>query len=499
MPAETVVTKMIQENIRKIQTTVWLKNNGALKEAEIQLNRIDGKPDYVHMYVKTVPGTYVDCQRCCPDNCPSDLAAAFEHIPSLIGKDQEVLMESLLVQTTGKQSAFPSAYDPLPTAHELYVLVATAWHEVLAPEQSFSPPSKEADPAKCRQQELEKYLRPLLSQGVVGVQIWNAALEKVHHQQSLSFNNTNLTGMHLNGIHLTTRLEFKSSKFDGATLQDARMYCDLTKTSFVGANLENATICVIQASGANFTGAHLQGASLTGNFRNAIFKDADLTNSNLASTNLRGVDLTVCKSISGADFNEAMYDEKTKLPEHFPQWKTLVWKGKSPDPYKAHYKETAAKLSSVDLAGLIKHLEDLDQGRLKNALSMLKKDRFQLFSLVDADGVTGVVKSQTDDELFYSCRLSKDGTFACCTQKLNACGGLRGAVCKHILVLLIGLVKAGQLDATDAARWMLCSVVEKPVLDKELMSDVFLKYKGVESGQIDWRPTETLPEDYFAF
>jgi len=31
------------------------------------------------------------------------------------------------------------------------------------------------------------------------------------------------------------------------------------------------------------------------------------------------------------------------------------------------------------------------------------------------------------------------------------------------------------------------------------MSQTFLKYKGAEAGEIDWRPTETVPEDYYAF
>jgi hypothetical protein len=39
----------------------------------------------------------------------------------------------------------------------------------------------------------------------------------------------------------------------------------------------------------------------------------------------------------------------------------------------------------------------------------------------------------------------------------------------------------------------------KPVLDKEMLSATFIKYKGMEAGEIDWRPSETVPEDYYAF
>ena len=36
------------------------------------------------------------------------------------------------------------------------------------------------------------------------------------------------------------------------------------------------------------------------------------------------------------------------------------------------------------------------------------------------------------------------------------------------------------------------------MLDKDSMSATFIKYKGAEAGEVDWRPTETIPEDYFA-
>ena len=30
------------------------------------------------------------------------------------------------------------------------------------------------------------------------------------------------------------------------------------------------------------------------------------------------------------------------------------------------------------------------------------------------------------------------------------------------------------------------------------MAATFLKYKGAEAGEIDWRPTESVPEDFYA-
>jgi hypothetical protein len=154
---------------------------------------------------------------------------------------------------------------------------------------------------------------------------------------------------------------------------------------------------------------------------------------------------------------------------------------------------------AVDLPALIEKLNrSVEMQRMKKATSMLKADRFQLFAEVDDAHLVGVVKSQTDSDLFYSCRLDSAGEFACCTQNLNVCGGLRGALCKHLLVLVIGLVQSGQLDAALADAWASASRKKKPVLDKDAMSQAFIRYKGAQAGEVDWRPTETMPEDYYA-
>ncbi len=139
-----------------------------------------------------------------------------------------------------------------------------------------------------------------------------------------------------------------------------------------------------------------------------------------------------------------------------------------------------------------------ERPRLKKALKMLKAESFQLYSEVEDDEVRGVVKSQTNPDLVYSCQLSSAGDFSCCTQNLYACGGLRGMLCKHLLVLLIGLVRGGELERKDVLAWMRSSRRRRPELDKDRQSDILLRYKGVEAGEVDWRPTETVPEDYFA-
>ncbi len=140
-----------------------------------------------------------------------------------------------------------------------------------------------------------------------------------------------------------------------------------------------------------------------------------------------------------------------------------------------------------------------DERRLAKALDMLKKEGFQLFHDVGEDAIAGVVRSQSDAELVYACRLGANGDVSCCTQKLNVCGGLRGEACKHVLVLLIGLAQAGLIEAPKVDLWLAAGLGRKPVLDREQMSEVLLRYRGAESGEVDWRPTTTLPEDFYAY
>lgn len=159
--------------------------------------------------------------------------------------------------------------------------------------------------------------------------------------------------------------------------------------------------------------------------------------------------------------------------------------------------KTVGKVS--DTASFLKALElRIEAAKIDKATKMLKASGFKLFNDVSDEHVSGVVKSQTDPDLVYACRVAHDGQYACCTQNLNICGGLRGSICKHLLVLIIGLVQAGELDPTTIDAWIAKTHSVKPELDKEIMGAIFIKYKGAEAGEVDWRPTETVPEDYYA-
>jgi hypothetical protein len=177
----------------------------------------------------------------------------------------------------------------------------------------------------------------------------------------------------------------------------------------------------------------------------------------------------------------------------------MNWQGRGEDPYRSFCREAAKKVNLATAEELVPFLRsNFDKNRIDKAIKMLKKEKFQLYSEVTDDIVCGIVSSQTDPDLVYACKLNNEGEFACNTQNLKVCGGLKGSLCKHILVLLVGLTAAKQLAPTRAAQLVLASKPEKPKTSFGL-GKVFLKYKGAQACEIDWRPTETIPEDYYAF
>jgi hypothetical protein len=49
------------------------------------------------------------------------------------------------------------------------------------------------------------------------------------------------------------------------------------------------------------------------------------------------------------------------------------------------------------------------------------------------------------------------------------------------------------------AVWLQRSDLHDGKFDADTLSEIFIRYKGAEAGDVDWRPTETTPEDFYAF
>jgi len=161
--------------------------------------------------------------------------------------------------------------------------------------------------------------------------------------------------------------------------------------------------------------------------------------------------------------------------------------------------DSPAGEGELDFAGFLGQLYGhVNEAKLGRALAMLRADRHELFSSIEDARLVGVVKSQSGSGSVYASWLSPGGGYGCTTPDLTPCMGLQGTPCKHLLVLVVGLARAGELSRAMALEWMKATRGKSPRDDEELCAETFVRYKGAEAGEIDWRPTETIPEDFYA-
>ncbi len=385
---------------------------------------------------------------------------------------------------------------------KLVPLVERAWNEAFAlPIPLVEDIARRRKQQKADQRASVEKTRLLLATGKAGVKAFNR--RTLEERSSTDLRKASMTGFALNGVNFSGVL-LDSADLSDATLSGAKFWqgdkvARMAKAIFVGADLTDANIAHCRCADADFSRADLKRVhAYNTNFSRARFVGADLRESYFAYTNLCGVDFTDAR-LDGINLYHARFDDATKWPRDFDPPAELVWKGDAVDPRLTLLPCEKSNAQPKDFASFLDRLQAVaDKAKLDKALGMLKADRFRLFARVEADYLVGVVKSQSDASLVYSCRLDAEGSYGCCTQNLNVCGGLRGSPCKHLLVLIVGLAQAGEIDPGTAHDWVTASRARKPALDKDAMTETLLRFKGAEAGELDWRPTETIPEDFYA-
>lgn len=337
----------------------------------------------------------------------------------------------------------------------------------------------------------------VLRNGTDGVKKWNKLTAK--EREAVKFASVDLSGVELNGANLS-QVNAKHTNLNGSKLANARLsWSDFEKGSFVAADLSEATLDGVNAHSADFSNAKLIRASAKGaELIGASFAGADLTGANLTESFLGAADFTSA-TLTDVIWMGAKFDDKTKWPTGFAIPGELKWTSRGTDP---RLSGKGKKAAATDINGLMARLHaNIDEKRMQRTLDMLKKERNQIFSVVEPTLVRGIVKSQRDIDTIYSCVLCEDGTYSCGTPDMSPCMGLSNEPCKHLLVLIIGLARAGELDPATVDKWVVAAKTKNPRWNKTTknhIADSFLRYKGAQAGEIDWRPTETIPEDFYA-
>ncbi len=417
---------------------------------------------------------------------------AFDRLPAPTFEQGLVNLADRWPNATVRLDTVKAKGSRLLTGKKLLDLAMAAWSEAFGQEAD----SPEAIAKKKAEQEaaivtLRATMRAEILGGTAGAKKWSARPERERKEigplHSLDFQGVNLAGVNFQDC------DMKGCNFAGANLKKAKFFSTgLESANFAGADLTEAYMGFCGAQNATFEGANMKKCGLAlAYFQGANFRGADLSNADIGSSYLHGADFTDA-NLGGTEFRLAKYDPATKFPKGFVPTASMELETPVPE-----IKPSAA--GSLDFTTFVKHLRAIfDPGRLANATAMLRAERFKLFSEAKDNALVGIVKSQSSKDRVYSCRLAADGAFGCCTQNLKPCGGLHGALCKHLLVLVIGLTKAGLIDPAKVEAWILESKTKKPAFDKDAMADLFLRYKGAEAGEVDWRPTETIPEDFYA-
>ena len=156
--------------------------------------------------------------------------------------------------------------------------------------------------------------------------------------------------------------------------------------------------------------------------------------------------------------------------------------------------------SRLDFPSLILLLRTVANPRkVDRAIQMLKTASYNIYADVSDKKVAGIVNSQSGGGYYYAPWIKKNGQYSCCDEDLDACMGLQGSICKHTLVLLLGLAKKGEIELQQAFDWAAAAMNKSPVENEDESATMILRYKGVKTGEVDWRPTETMPEDFYIF
>ncbi|MBX9694000.1 MAG: pentapeptide repeat-containing protein [Cyanobacteria bacterium] len=415
--------------------------------------------------------------------------------PIRVSSIEDAFRQAAKLATAGKpQLETVSAPDVvLPLARK-------AFADVLGIPNDESLSNSQEEICKLRQELLSDALLKLLEEGPAGIEAWNSrSTSEKKDIAGISLAGRSFANMELESFNMEG-LNAEGAKFDGANMPGAYLNnATINKASFRKAHLDGTNISNVWSNSVDYTDASMKRVySYDSSFKKAKFKNADLSDSTFREADFTGADFTGADT-TNMSVDNCKFDEKTVLAPSMTGFSGLVWKGKDKNPL-INVAELKAEVDCQTVEELIDRLSrSLDSSKMEKAMKMLKKDSFQLYSELDYNKISGIVRSQTDEELVYACSLDEDGNYCCCTQNLKSCGGLKGSICKHLLVLLVGLAKSGAIDCHQAACWSIASSALRAKLNRENMAALFIKFQGALAGDIDWRPTETMPEDYYSF
>lgn len=341
-------------DVAGFKTSAFLEFDGYLTEVRFT---VDSCGRFIRAYLMAGPGS-VGFSHAGADSIKDALLQLTAWCP-----DSKLLVDTIIVQST-------------EDTENISVTACAVWCEAFPLHIKIEDAST-SDAEEHRKNAIAMRLQPLLRGGSQGISKWN----RFRGQNLVDWRHSNLTETRLKGADLR-ELDWQHSNFDNAKMDTCNLSsADVSNASLQGASLTKSNLTDCQANHTNFANAMLTGANLSGSdLCHAILTNCDLSKAKLKQALLYGVDLSTCKIDLKTDFCAAKYDETTKLPADFPQWRQLIWRGSGPDPYKAMIDALLASSTEIQFEDFLQYLHlNFDSSKLQKAVSMLKKERFSFF------------------------------------------------------------------------------------------------------------------------
>jgi uncharacterized protein YjbI with pentapeptide repeats len=316
------------------------------------------------------------------------------------------------------------------------------------------------------------------------LQRWNAT-PSLERKVLADCRNVNLSGLKLAHLEFgeldASGVNFEKTDLSGAQLsktilrhahlREARLKdANLVSADCRGADAEKADLTNARLTSSDWRGANLQSANLkTADLKQARFQAADLSDANLSDVKVENT----------------QYDEGTRFPEGFKPGRGWVSTSASADEAPADFNALVTTLTGL-----------FGFARWRDLTSLFNAGLVPLWSEGNPDGMRGVVPEAAKSTAFRACHLTSSGGHQCGTQNFALCDEGRTGVCKHLMVLLLDLARRERIPLGNAVAWARLSLAHDGALDRTALAAIFAAY--AESTQSDYRPNETLPEDYYA-
>ncbi len=131
-----------------------------------------------------------------------------------------------------------------------------------------------------------------------------------------------------------------------------------------------------------------------------------------------------------------------------------------------------------------------DPQRIVAALESFHKEPIEISYRLKDGELSAVFVPDSKKKRTYLCTWKPRSVYHCCTNSLANCGGLRGAPCKHLLMIIIALAKYKNL-AAELDELLEGFKKQKPTPDRDLAADLFSFHeKGRGCKKLTTKPSD---------